>query len=266
MNTSLSSADLNSLNRYIITDNKMEILDQLKVSLNNGGIESEEYKSYVLEAVHNGSVKPTLLREVARLVNLNTGNKAEENLISSGKNLKAGQKKPKKLKENTMPEAASATTENNKADKPMSGKKRGPQNLPGTDYGDGITLVKMDTPGKATSDGTFTSIWEKNNKKDDLIPFFTKLAGAGEVTVATLKKMVEEYGKSVSVVKTRLNWFSKGQYDKKNWHLFVKPVEGKPSQSDKISLRKIQDPSTIQPPAPKAKKAEGKESAPSVSK
>ena len=75
-----------------------------------------------------------------------------------------------------------------------------------------------------------------------MVKFFTKLLKAGEVTVSTLKRMLKEHGgENVSLIQRRLNWFSWGRYDKHNWHLTVKQVNGKPSQADKVRFHQIED-------------------------
>ena len=53
--------------------------------------------------------------------------------------------------------------------------------------------------------------------------------------------MLKEHGgENVSLIQRRLNWFSWGRYDKHNWHLTVRQVNGKPSQADKVRFHQIE--------------------------
>ncbi len=147
----------------------------------------------------------------------------------SGKNGKATDKGPQGM----------STTEPPKEER--TGKRRGIQPLEGTDYGDGIVLGKADGYKQVKESRSASGLFEGNSKKDDMRKFFVNLEKAGEITVATLKKLLSKHGgENQGLIQRRLNWFSLGRYNKHNWHVTVKQVGSKATGSDKVLFHQIE--------------------------
>ena len=123
--------------------------------------------------------------------------------------------------------------------------------LEGTPYGDGLKL-KRSVPGavkpgavkqKLRIDQLF--IGDKTAENTTRLQnFFQNLAQERTVTVESLKQMLNNYrqehgDKNVDILLRRLNWFSKGDYNKDNWHLFLRSVGEAPSPDDLVEFRQV---------------------------
>ena len=119
--------------------------------------------------------------------------------------------------------------------------------LEGTPYGDGLKLERS-APGTVKQNLHIDQLFigDKTPENTEMLQrFFHDLKQRGRVTVGELKQMLNNYrqehgDKNVKLILRRLNWFSKGDYNKDNWHLFLQSVGEEPSPEDGVEFRQIE--------------------------